>query len=140
MGLPLHARPGAAQQKRRSRTFGRFRKVTAPTGAGPHRDRSWAGRRGAWCLQDTARPASVTLIPDQLAAPVWVQQSAQAEVVMRQELEYGVNFSFAAYRMRAGFGPQTTHFRQIQPLDTVRFAVGLNIGPIRRRDVAPLFR
>ena len=41
---------------------------------------------------------------------VWVQQSAQAEVVMRQELEYGVNFSFAAYRMRAGFGPQTTPY------------------------------
>ena len=64
--------------------------------------------------------------------PVWVQKSAQAEVVMRQELEAGVNFISAAHRMRARFGPQTTRRQQIQALDTVRFAVGLNIGPIRQ--------
>ena len=64
-------------------------------------------------------------------APAWVQKSAQAEVVMRQELEDGVNFISAAHRMRARFGPQTTRRQQIQALDTVRFAVGLNNGPIR---------
>ncbi len=64
---------------------------------------------------------------------VGVQKSAQAEVVMRQELEDGVNFISAAHRMRARFGPQTTRRQQIQALDTVRFAVGLNIGPIRHR-------
>ena len=50
---------------------------------------------------------------------------------MRQELEDGVNFISAAHRMRARFGPQTTRRQQIQALDTVRFAVGLNIGPRR---------
>ena len=63
--------------------------------------------------------------------PVWVQKSAQAEVVMRQELEDGVNFISAAHRMGAKLGPQTTRRQQIQALDTVRFAVELNIGPIR---------
>ncbi len=50
---------------------------------------------------------------------------------MRQELEDGLNFISAAQRMRARFGPQTTRRQQIQPLDTVRFVVGLNNGPIR---------
>ncbi len=52
---------------------------------------------------------------------------------MRQELEDGVNFISAGHRMRARFGPQTTHRQQIQAPDTVRLAVGLNIGPIRGR-------
>ncbi len=50
---------------------------------------------------------------------------------MRQELEDGVNFISAPHRMHARFGPQTTRRQQIQALDTVRFAVGLNNGPIR---------
>ena len=44
-----------------------------------------------------------------------------------------MNLISAAHRMRARFGPQTTRRQQIQALGTVRFAVGLNIGPIRGR-------
>ena len=66
-----------------------------------------------------------------VGAPVWVPKSAQAEVEMRRKLEYGVNFIWAAPRMRAGFRPPTTRRRQIQPLGTVRFTVALNNETIR---------
>ena len=52
---------------------------------------------------------------------------------MRQELADGVTFISAAHRMRGRFGPQTTRRQQIQALDTMRFAVGLDVGPIRRQ-------
>ncbi len=77
-------------------------------------------------LMNSLMPILPLLIAASLGSDrVWVQKSAQAEVVMRQELEDGVNFISAAHRLRARFGPQTTRRRQIQPLDTARFSVGL---------------